>query len=79
MPLKKKKKVVIDEPALNLEPLNAFEPLSMSQEQHGTPPPYSSPKEPGHYIWDSRKGKGILNNLTTNMDRIDLYRGLAPE
>lgn len=73
---KKKKKAIIDKTVLSLEPINVFVPLSMSQENSPSPSLDSVPKVLAHPIRDSRKSKGVVNDITTNMDEIALYHSL---
>lgn len=69
---KKNKKVVINEVVLSPKPINVFSPLPMSQECAPSPSPCSVPKVLAHPILDSRKGNGIVNDFTTNLNRIAL-------
>lgn len=51
----------------------------MSQEQYTSLPSSSGPQESDHTVRDSRKGKDVMNDLTTNMDGMALNRGMALE
>lgn len=77
--LKTMKKSSMDKPMLNLDSLNIYVSLSSLQEELRTPHPNSGSKEPGHLTKDVRKRKAILNDPTTDVDRIVLNRDLNPE
>lgn len=75
----KNKNKTMDRPGLKLEPFNIFEPSLPSPGWHTSPSPSSEPQVHGDPIKDSRKGKGFVNDLTTDVDVMALYHGMVPK
>lgn len=69
---------MVDDHILDLEPLNVCPLLSPLQEQYVTPTPYSSSKEFGIPLRDSKKWKAFHKDLTTDVEGIILNLGLVP-
>lgn len=81
LPISSKRKinVTIDEPVLRTMPLNIIEPLPTSLDRHTSPPPSLGPQASAPSVRDLRKRKGVIDDLTTNIDGIALYQGMTPK
>lgn len=72
---KRKKKVTIEK----LVPLNVIEPSPTSLDQHTSPIVSFGQQAPTLPVRDSRKMKGVINDIVINVEGVALYMGIILE
>lgn len=71
--------MIIDEHVLLPTPLNIVEPSPASLSQHIYIPTSFGQQTSTPLVRDSRRGEGVIDDLTINVEGMAIYRGMALE